>query len=570
MARLIFKAPYYKPNERTSRGGMAKYIATREGVEILRSGMAEYIGARHGSHGLFSDEGEEIHLSRVAEEIDHHTGNVWGLIFSLQREDAEALGYNSATQWMNLLRSRRNDIARAMHISPANLRWYAAYHNAETHPHVHMLVWSTDPTEPYLGVNGIHEIKQTLSGDIFRQELYSVYKEQTTVREELKEKFRTRITELSDELAHGNFSFSSDLLQMMMDLSRRLDKHKGKKVYGYLDRHTKKQVDEIVKRIAQDEKISALYDAWYGYKCETVRTYTDVMPEKIPLEENEEFKSLRNQVVKVAASLGELFELPACEILDEDGDEFDEESLKRLEFLAQYKEEPAAQYHYGKYLYEHDDDMEDAEYYLKRSAEKGNLSAAYLLYKGYHDGRFTSEPMEKMNYLRMAANGGHGYAAYEFAKLLTDSNLDLAKFYLRLAADKGVAYAAYRMGVMLTKEGNREEARTYFDTAATHDDQMKTRVGVMYCYTFHDRESGEELLREASENGYTPATDVLHALQSEMDARIILGLCNLFYYAGSCIRNEHEDNRPRPVRNTIDRKEMQQIMRKKMAHGLKL
>ena len=54
MAKLILKAPYYKPGHKTdtgqSRGGYAKYIGTREGVEILRSGMAEYIGERRGSH----------------------------------------------------------------------------------------------------------------------------------------------------------------------------------------------------------------------------------------------------------------------------------------------------------------------------------------------------------------------------------------------------------------------------------------------------------------------------------------------------------------------------------------
>lgn len=52
MAGLIFKAPYYKPGHKTengqSRGGLANYVATRDGVEILRSGMAEYIGERRG------------------------------------------------------------------------------------------------------------------------------------------------------------------------------------------------------------------------------------------------------------------------------------------------------------------------------------------------------------------------------------------------------------------------------------------------------------------------------------------------------------------------------------------
>ena len=55
MARLIFKAPYYKPGRKAGkgeRGAYAKYIATRDGVELLRSGMADYINERKGSNGV--------------------------------------------------------------------------------------------------------------------------------------------------------------------------------------------------------------------------------------------------------------------------------------------------------------------------------------------------------------------------------------------------------------------------------------------------------------------------------------------------------------------------------------
>ena len=88
MAKIIVKAPFYKPGHKTesgqSRGGYAHYIGTREGVEILRSGMAGYIGERRGSHGLFSDEGVDVSLSKISEEIDNHPGNVWGFIITLK------------------------------------------------------------------------------------------------------------------------------------------------------------------------------------------------------------------------------------------------------------------------------------------------------------------------------------------------------------------------------------------------------------------------------------------------------------------------------------------------------
>ena len=68
MAGLILKAPFYSPKSRTpkgkSRSGYINYVATREGVEILRSGMAGYVGGRKGSNGLFTDEGEPIIMSK--------------------------------------------------------------------------------------------------------------------------------------------------------------------------------------------------------------------------------------------------------------------------------------------------------------------------------------------------------------------------------------------------------------------------------------------------------------------------------------------------------------------------
>ena len=46
IAKLILKAPYYKQGHKTEdgrgRGGYAEYIATREGVELLRGGMVVY------------------------------------------------------------------------------------------------------------------------------------------------------------------------------------------------------------------------------------------------------------------------------------------------------------------------------------------------------------------------------------------------------------------------------------------------------------------------------------------------------------------------------------------------
>ena len=575
MARLILKAPYYKPGHKTesgrSRGGYAEYIATREGVEILRGGMLGYIGERQGSNGLFSDEGEKINLSAISREIDEHPGNVWGIIISLKREDAERLGYNSAEQWMNLLRSHRNDIAKETHILPSNLRWYAAYHNKEKNPHVHIMVWSKEPREPFLSREGIHNLKQTFATDIFRQELTSIYKKQTEVRDDLKEKYKNIIAKVVAEIKNGDHAVSPELVMKMQLLSEKLEKHKGKKVYGYLDKNTKALVNEIVKMLGNDPQLTQLYDAWYGYKCETVRTYTDTMPDKIPIEENEEFKSIRNAVVSAVRDIHIPREQPAAE------EDYDYEKLKEhandFDYLYRYAnayDDSIGYYRLGRYYLEKTDDMENAEWWLRMAADEGNSLSAYLIYKAYRDRKFDEKPSDMMKYLRMAADAKFGYAEYEYAKYLRDKSPEDAKEYLRRAAEHGSFQAEYAYGKMLFEEGRRDEARAYFERSATDDAWTQTRVGLLLYYEYEEYESGKEYMNSAAEQGYEPAKEAIRAIEHNLNAQIVIGVCDLFYYASNIIDDRAEDmySKEHQVNyHGIDKKQRKETRAKKHAQG---
>ena len=546
MAKIIVKAPFYKPGHRTesgqSRGGYAQYIGTREGVEILRSGMAGYIGERRGSHGLFSDEGVDVSLSKISEEIDNHPGNVWGFIVSLKREDAERVGYNSAEQWVNLLRSRRNIIAKEMGIAPSNLRWVAAYHNKETNPHVHMLVWSSRPKEPYLSREGIHNIKKTLASDIFRQEHLQIYKKQTEARDDIKTSCRNRIEALVAEIRSGKHAFSLEILAKMELLSEKLQRHKGKKVYGYLDKNTKALVKDIVKMLGADEQISAMYDAWHSYKCEIVRTYTDEVPDKIPIEDNEEFKSVRNAVVKSAAEISSPSAQPDREI-DYDYAELKERKndFDYLSYHAEFRDDPMLFYRLGRYYLEKTDDMENAEWWLRMAADRGIEVASYLVYKAYRDGKFTEKPSDKLRYLRMAVDKKFGYAEYEYAKYLMDKSPEDAKIYFERAASHGSFQAEYTYGKMLYDEGKRDEAREWFERSARTDAWTQTRVGLLLYYEYEDHEAGKALLSSAAEQGYEPAREAIRSIEQGLNARIAIGVCDLFYYASNILDERCED-----------------------------
>ena len=362
MARLILKSPYLKPGSGRSPGGYLHYIATREGVEMAedtschlpatidqqnqitklikkypdsrdsheyedylanstrgnadafiesiyevygdpqRDIYLQYIGERPGSNGLFTDEGVPIVLSQVQKEMNESQSNIWTHIISLHREDAERLGYNDPDSWMHLLRSQRNMIAQQMKIAPENFRWYAAFHNEGHHPHVHMMAYSIDPKEAYLTKKGIETIKSNLAKEIFRQDLLQIYQKQTDLRDELRQKSWERIDEIVAEINQGYFE-APDITQMLLQLSDRLSKHKGKKQYGYLNAGTKKLVDNIVSVLAGEERIQELYGHWYDLKEDVLRTYTNKLPDRIPLEQQKEFKSIRNIVVQAALQL---------------------------------------------------------------------------------------------------------------------------------------------------------------------------------------------------------------------------------------------------------------------------
>lgn len=266
------------------------YIAQRPRVEKI------------SSHGLFTDDGVPIVLSNVQKEIAESKSNVWTHIISLKREDVEQLGYNNAKAWMNLIRSQRNMIAENMKIAPENFRWYAAFHNEGHHPHIHMIAYSTKPNEAYLAEKGIENIKSNLAKVIFRQDLISIYQKQTEHRDRLRAEARDIVEDLVSKI-NSEIYISASIQNKLLELADRLSKTSGKKVYGYLKPDVKALVDSIVEELANDSRIIKLYNLWYEQKENTIRTYTDEIPDRIPLVNNKEFKSIKNAVIKEALKL---------------------------------------------------------------------------------------------------------------------------------------------------------------------------------------------------------------------------------------------------------------------------
>lgn len=268
---------------------LVTYIAERPSVEKL------------GKHGLFSQTDDKINLDEVTEDVSNHNGIVWTHVISLKREDAERLGYNNADKWKKRVRKNMIEIAKAHNIQPSDLQWYAAFHNMTHHPHIHLLVYSKSG-QGYLTNKGIEAMRSAFGNDIFRNEQYKFFKQQTEYREELKNSFDKLLEEIIDDCNYS-FDASPQLFNLILELRKQLDDCKGKKVYSYLPKKTKDIVNEILKEIVKDENLSALYDKWNEINNEKLSLYYDNKNKSIPIEDNKEFRSIKNKIIQAVLNM---------------------------------------------------------------------------------------------------------------------------------------------------------------------------------------------------------------------------------------------------------------------------
>ena len=503
-----------------SREKYVGYIATRPRVEKI------------AEHGLFTDDGVPVVLEQVAREVSEHTGNIWTHIISLRREDAARLGYDTVGEWQSLLRSQRNMIAKEMKIAPENFRWYAAFHNESHHPHVHMMAFSVNPSEPYLSEQGIRTIKANLAKEIFRQDLISVYQEQTEHRDGLRQSGSELIAKIVSRINSGGYD-NPVVEEMLISLADKLSRTAGKKVYGYLKPDVKNMVNAIVDELAKDERISTLYDLWYKQRLDILQIYSDAVPEKLPLSQNPDFKTIRNAVIEEAMNIildRQIFEDESINdeqittdpsdsefesadpppppdeyerlilkqkknkwdkyhlakiCLDKESDHYDID--KAVEWLIASAQDnyTVAQYKLGKMFLRGEGVTKDVAYafrWLEEAEKQNNSYAQYLLGKTYLKGEDVPKDIDKaIELLEKSANQHNKYAAYTLGKLYLDgkdvpTDIEKAVELLTASADHGFEAAEYVLGKLLLGSDstvrNLRKAVEYLTRAAGKGNQF--------------------------------------------------------------------------------------------------
>ena len=545
------------------------YVANRPGVKAL------------GEHGLWDAHGKVPSLENAVAEVARHTGNVWTPVISLSRENAERLGYTDLKNWQELINASITDIAKGYKIHPDRLRWYAAMHEKEKHIHVHMVLFSTDPKEGYLSRQGIRSIKSVLVSTIYRNDRLHIYEQKDEQRGLLRQEAEARMATLIEQMATGNLQ--SDKLELLVtDLAQRLREVSGKKVYGYLPPRVKRVVDEIVDELAKDERVSSAYALWQDLREQLCTDYNQTPPQRVPLSQQKEFKTVRNMVIRETLRLSEMhftFEDDAMQ----DAPAPEEPPVPPDPSAERMIHQRARFYRRAKSILDAADadpsEKSMALVTLRRLWEEGYTIAAHHLGKAYRDGLgISTDRKAAAEWFQKSAEAGNTCSAYALSKLLLEQGqIPQAIHWLRQAAEQNDPYAQYRLGKLLLTgaEGVPRDAvaaiKLLKDSAAQGNQFAQYTLGKLYLLGQEVQADREEALRyfaQAAAQGNTYAQYFIDHQEDFSGAAVGTAILRMLHQMSRIFR----ENAAQPAIYAgmqIDKKRRRRLQEKRMAMGHK-
>lgn len=506
-------------NALSTRENYVDYISHRPRVEKL------------GEHGLFTDAGISFRLQDVVKEIGEYQGNVWTHIISIKREDAQRLGYDHVESWMSLCQSHRNQIAEAMKIDSSNLKWYAAFHNEGHHPHIHMVVYSTDPKEGYLTQKGIEKIRHMFASEIFQNDLLHLYKNQTQKRDEIKKYSKDRVRSILNHMNSKPID-NSIIFHKIIDLKKSLENYHGRLMYAYIPQNSKQIIHDILREMEKDPHLKELYDQWMNYKKDIHGSYSDNPIEKLPLLEQKEFRSLKNMILKEVMTF------------DKNQFLFDEVIEQKNDFVLFNENEDIRTLQAGIYLDENN--YENIPSAIRWLEDSDSELAHYLLGKEYHQGMHIDKDLEKAIY-HLTQCQDNEYAYYRVAQIYDEKNeIEQEIKYLKQASDKNYDPALIRLSKLLIEgiktEKNINQAIEYLKIADSHNNQFaQYMLGKLFLFGVdvqQDKDLAREYLMKSSTQGNIYAQYLLEHMDDFYNQSLALVTSRFFHHVSHIIENE--------------------------------
>ena len=575
MPRIIVTSRYLKCGSKKNLKNYVTYIATREGVVQTFNECENYVGylanrpgaVKFNSHGLFNEKDEPINLEKVAKEIADHGGNVWTHVVSLRRDDAQKMGYDNLKAWRDLVIRQIPNIAKNQKIDMKNLRWYAAFHDKKTNPHVHIIVYSTNEHEGFLTNNGIEKIRSGFSNDVYSDELLHLYEQQTDLRNLLKKESEQLMKQFAKSISE-NKNYDAELIDLVAKLHVQLAESKGKKVYGYLKSDVKKTVDEIFEKLAGNESIKKMYELWCEMEQQKHDVYSSAKVQFPNLVDNKEFKSVKNMIVQTVLKMDfpmheievEMpepdFDIPLQideEVINETVDNSVENSTQNklyIKWSDSYKDA-------HKLIFSKESTLEDykkAEELLL--SESNNTLALYDLGKLYSMEKSGLKDDEK---------------SFEFYKKALQGFIQIESKAMKIKP-----YLQYQIGMMYFKglgtSIDNQKAVEYFEKSADKNMWASYQLGRLYLFGIDglekDKEKAMQYLNLSAEQGNEYAQNILDDQEKFENEMLADTIFNLFVNLSRCIEDDYHC-KFQSGRKMIDSKLRRMIQEKNQALGIK-
>ena len=196
---LVLKVHFY------AQGGGAighlEYMGNPSKEELVRAGErgdprddaavhAAYMAGRPGSTGYIGpDPGRLPDPTAIAAELRGHQGPVWRAFVSVTEDDARAMGgaLLDRPAWEDAARVNLPMMAQKLGIPQDRLRWVAAMHRKEGHPHIHLLMWEHPPQRQRVkwSQTEIRDIKRMWVSSLYRPERERLAREKSAARDVL-------------------------------------------------------------------------------------------------------------------------------------------------------------------------------------------------------------------------------------------------------------------------------------------------------------------------------------------------------------------------------------------------
>jgi len=327
------KIAFYQPSHKNQSRNVAhiQYIATRPGADRgelnvgdeldadpgTAAGHAKYMDERPGSHGLFSPESETPDLKEVQRELKNHEGIVWRMVLSLKEEDAGRLGYTTREAWEKALRATMPEAAAKMGIRESNLKWVAAFHQAQGHPHVHVVVWEKTPqrSRGVLSLGERKDIRRVFVREIYAEERLALTAKKSAIRDLIKETARKDIFSIVREIEKASLEVRAlagqepglsptllpktreELLNQLKGLSSIMP-GKGRIALAYMPTEVKEKAREISDWILSQPGFLASVEK-YKELAKQLAAHHTLRPEALNRAAEKAYEDIRDRVAQI-------------------------------------------------------------------------------------------------------------------------------------------------------------------------------------------------------------------------------------------------------------------------------